>query len=131
MVFISFTCDIELSAWGYTDLKGKKVLDVARWDKNNFHNSKNLFGYSGAFDGKGTQEYHVHTHPGHAPYNDGYGYGKPSPNDYKNATLPAKYYIISHFQGLTQYSNLNNSPQWYAAPNDVRTPKELQKYINK
>ena len=129
MVFISFACDIELSAWGYTDLKGKKVLDVARWDENTFHSSKKYLGYSGAFDGKGTREYHVHTHPGHKPYNDGYGYGKPSKKDYKDATLPAKYYIISRFQGLTQYSNLNNVQKWYAAPNDARTPKELQKYI--
>ncbi len=129
MAFISFTCDIELSAWGYADLKGKKVLDVARWDENTFNKAKNQFAYSGAFDGKGTREYHVHTHPGHAPYNDGYGYGKPSKTDYEGATLPTKYYIISRFHGLTQYSNLNNKRKWYTAPNDARTPKELQKYI--
>ena len=129
MVFISFACDIELSAWGYTDFKGEKVLTVARWDENTFKRAKNQFAYSGAFDGKGTREYHVHTHPGHAPYSDNYGYGEPSGADYEGAKLPAKYYIISRFKGLTQYSNLNNKRRWYAAPNDARTPKELQKYI--
>ncbi len=122
MKYISFTTNIELSAWGYNDNKGKACLDVDAWGNNTAINAKSN-NMLDRYKGKGVRTFHVHIHPG---TKDGKsGYGRPSEKDKNFAKkIPSQYYIISRKNGLTQY----NKDGKYWVPSKEKTPTSLLPY---
>ncbi|RKN75916.1 RHS repeat domain-containing protein [Ulvibacterium marinum] len=115
MEFISFSSEIELSAWEFDtpEVEGTG-LAISPWLGNTSSSSKDVVGprnsseVKDAFTGNvlGSKVAKVHTHPGDRN-NPNLGYGRPSPEDKtnRNRGVNSKYphFINSRYDGWKEY----------------------------
>jgi RHS repeat-associated protein len=124
MKFISFNCNKEMSAWGYTNNKGQDGLEIAPWENNTCTTAhRDNYTISGSFDKIGKRTFFIHTHP--SCKNGGGGYGYPSDADKQNVNYGVPHYILSKHHGLTRYYK----DKRVVTPNKNSLPPSLSKHV--
>src|SRR5690625_4288349 len=115
MKALSFTAEIEFSAWAFEDVMENEGLIINPWIGNTHSKSIDYLSRTGPRVGNfgllGKKLFHIHTHPSNM---GGFGYpSDPDKNHLKhNPNLP--HYILSRNHGITKYNQ-----------NSVYTVKDL------
>ncbi len=92
-VYISFSCNKELSGVGYNGVFNNQDISVFAWSNNTDHSSENPLFFRPRHGG--TMSFHFHIHCGKK---DGsFGYSNPSDSDFQSASVMKQNYKINTF----------------------------------
>ena len=92
-VYISFSCNKELSGVGYNGVFNNQDISVFAWSDNTDHSSENPLFFRPRHGG--TMSFHFHIHCGKK--DGGFGYSNPSDSDFQSASVMKQNYKINTF----------------------------------